>query len=428
MLRRFSFLWFAILLGTGCCARPAAAQTGPDTAAPRLVFPGLLEQEALEVGNPLATYAAMLDLERAYLESKIFARIYPEVRLNFEQFLGFPQAGLQAMSLPTLRRLQGADRALPAGYVPEDALSVIRREAAKTRIVIWGEEHHLPQTRALYEPVLRMLWEQGYRYLAAETFTDVVMDEAFRAPDYHAGYYLRDPVFAAAVRTAKALGYRLVAYDTKERGEAGDTSFRDRTQAHHIKQRIFDQDPEARVFVIAGRGHASEEVAADGWTPMASVLKQLTGIDPLTLYAPTMSERLTPEEEHPFYRSATSQGLVDGPTIFVHATAGRLLGTDAFDAYIFWPRTHVEAGRPDWMVKLLGRTPVQVPEPLLEGRGMRLVQAFREGDAASVVPVDQVVIDGPEDRRALMLPQGVFWLRTIDRDSEELARTRLEVR
>ncbi len=31
-----------------------------------LVFPGLLNKEALEAGNPLATYAAMLDLEPQY--------------------------------------------------------------------------------------------------------------------------------------------------------------------------------------------------------------------------------------------------------------------------------------------------------------------------------------------------------------------------
>src|SRR5947209_6250220 len=51
-----------------------------------LVFPGLLKKEELEAGNPLATYAAMLDLEPQYLKSKIFAGIYPEIRFNFEEF------------------------------------------------------------------------------------------------------------------------------------------------------------------------------------------------------------------------------------------------------------------------------------------------------------------------------------------------------
>src|SRR5688572_7734744 len=123
-----------------------------------LVFPGLLKREALEAGNPLATYAAMLDLEPKYQKSKIFAGIYPEIRFNFEEFLGFPLAGVQAMSLPMYRRkTPSVETPIPASYEPESAVKVIEREAQKTRIVVWGEEHHLPQTRSLYEPLLRAL-------------------------------------------------------------------------------------------------------------------------------------------------------------------------------------------------------------------------------------------------------------------------------
>lgn len=394
----------------------------------KLVFPGLLKKEALEAGNPLATYAAMLDLEPQYLKSKIFAGIYREIRFNFEEFLGFPLAGVEAMSLPTLRRkASSAETPIPVSYKPESALKVIEREARKTRIVVYGEEHHLPQTRSLYEPLLRVLWRQGYRYLAAEAFEDKVMRPDFRSPDYQSGYYLLDPVFASAVRLAKDMGYKLIAYDTKEHGPSGDQSFRDRTQAENIKARTFDLDPHAKVLVLAGRGHASEETAQDGWTPMASVLKRLTGINPLTLYAPRMSQRLTPEEEDPLYRFATSRGYVRQPTVFVNKGEGRLLGSDSFDAYIFWPRIKIEDGRPDWMVQTLGRKRTRIPPQLLSGRGMRLVQAFREKERASAIPVDQVVIQEPNDRKALMLPTGRFWLRTIDRDGKVIAEARLRV-
>jgi hypothetical protein len=393
-----------------------------------LVFPGLLRKEALEAGNPLATYAAMLDLEPQYLKSKVFAGIYPEIRFNFEEFLGFPLAGVQAMSLPMLRRkMPTVETPIAASYKPESALTVIEREAKKTRIVVLGEEHHLPQTRSLYEPLLRVLWRQGYRYLAAETFTGRVMSPDFRYPDYQSGYYLLDPVFASAVRVAKDMGYKLIAYDTKERGPSGDASFRDRTQAENIKARTFDLDPHAKVFILAGRGHASEETAPDGWTPMASVLKRLTGIDPLTLYAPRMSQRLTPEEEDPFYRFATSRGLVKQPTIFVNRHGGRSLDSGSFDAYIFWPRIRMEDGRPDWMLRTLGRRRARIPPQFWIGRGLRLVQAFREGDPASATPVDQVTIDEPNDRKVLMLPAGRFWLRVIDRDSKVIAEAHLSI-
>src|SRR3954468_6967200 len=68
-----------------------------------LVFPALLKKEQQEAGNPLAAYAEMLRLEPEYLKSKIFARVYPEVRALYEENLGEPRAGVRAMSLPTLR-------------------------------------------------------------------------------------------------------------------------------------------------------------------------------------------------------------------------------------------------------------------------------------------------------------------------------------
>ena len=400
----------------------------PSVQEQPLIFPGLLKKQELEAGNPLATYAAMLELEPQYLKSKIFAGIYPEIRFNFEEFLGFPLAGVQAMSLPTYRRKAMKEAAIPVPFKVEAALEVIAREAKKTRLVIYGEEHHLPQTRSLYEPLLRILWRRGYRYLAAETFTEHVMRPDFKYPDHQTGYYIRDPVFASSVRVAKDLGYKLIAYDTEERGPAGDASFRDRTQAENIKARTFDIDPGAKVFVIAGRGHASEETAQDGWTPMASVLKRLTGINPLTLYAPSMSQRSTAEEEDPLYRSATSRGLVNEPTIFVDSTANKLLGSGSFDAYIFWPRIKLKDGRPDWMDQTLGRRRVRIPTELREGSGMRLVQARREGEPATAIPVDQVVIVVRNDQKVLMLPSGKFWLRTIDQNSKVIAETHVSVR
>lgn len=421
-------VWLLTQIGFAPPKYGALGADGVISQQDTLVFPGLLKKEALEAGNPLATYAAMIDLEPQYRQSTIFAGVYPEIRFNFEEFLGFPLAGVQAMSLPAYRRkTPSAESPIPASYEPASAVTVIEEEAKKTRLVVFGEEHHLPQTRSLYESLLRVLWRQGYRYLAAETFTDDVMRPDFTYPDYRSGYYLLDPVFASAVRAAKDMGYKLIAYDTKERGPSGDASFRDRTQAENIKARTFDLDPQAKVFVIAGRGHAAEETAQDGWTPMASVLKRLTGVDPLTVYAPAMSERVTAEEEDPLYRFATARGLVKQPTIFVSRTEGRLLGSSSFDAYVFWPRIKIEDGRPDWMREVLGRERALIPPPLWGGRGMRLVQAFREGDRASAIPADQVIITAPSDRRVLMLPAGRYWLRTMQQDGKTIAEAHLRV-
>jgi hypothetical protein len=61
------------------------------------------------------------------------------------------------------------------------------------------------------------------------------------------------------------------------------------------------------------------------------------------VFAPTMSERNTREEEDPMYRWATGRGLVKEPVLFADG-AGRWRGSDSFDAYAFWPRVQLVEG------------------------------------------------------------------------------------
>ncbi|HWT04445.1 MAG TPA: hypothetical protein VN224_01695, partial [Xanthomonadales bacterium] len=67
------------------------------------------------------------------------------------------------------------------------------------------------------------------------------------------------------------------------------------------------------------------------------------------------------------------------------------------------------------------------PRRLWDGSGMRLVQAFREGDRASAIPVDQMIITASSERKVLMLPAGRYWLRTIHEDSNVIAEAHLRV-
>lgn len=80
------------------------------------------------------------------------------------------------------------------------------------------------------------------------------------------------------------------------------------------------------------------------------------------------------------------------------------------------------------MRRTLARKQARIPVKLRAGCGMRLVQAFKEGDPPSAVPVDQVIISQRNEAKVLMLPAGKFWLRTIDRASTVIAETRLTVR
>jgi hypothetical protein len=288
--------------------------------------------------------------------------------------------------------------------------------AASTQLVIWGEEHQLPQTRSLYEDLVRRLWDQGYRYLAAEAFSNTLMDSETGDISYTSGLYLMDPVFASAIRVALELGYRLIPYDTSESSPDGESGFRDRRQAENIIERVFEADSAARVLVLAGRGHAAESAASDGWKPMAAVLKARTGINPLTIYAPTMSMRVNAAEEHPLYRAALSEGLLQQPVIFVDSATSLPLGSDAFDAYVFWPPVTIDSGREDWVFRLPGRHKEPIPFALPVDAGTILIQAFEVGRSVQSVPDDQILFRGGTPP-ALSLREGTYAVRAIRPDS-----------
>jgi hypothetical protein len=116
------------------------------------------------------------------------------------------------------------------------------------------------------------------------------------------------------------------------------------------------------------------------------------------------------------------------PTIFVHTGTARTLGDGSFDAFVFWPRTRIVGGRPDWLATVLGRKRFTIPSELVTGSGVRLVQAFRPGEPPTAIPVDQLLLDERRQSSDLMLPVGNYWLRTISRAGEVLAEATVTVR
>jgi hypothetical protein len=407
MIRYFLFVSVMLVCSTRLCSQPGSDSTKP------LTVPILLKKEQRISGNPLATYAEMLALESRYLSSPL-KEIFIEQKKNLEEFLGLPLAGVQAMHEITNLRVKYSDKdeTLAADYVPFPVLDVMAEEAKTHNIIIWGEEHHLPQTRSLYSAMLSRLWQLGFRYLAAETFTPEVESPDFKNPGYNSGYYLMDPVFASAVRDALKLGYKLIAYDNNEKE-------RDKKQAENIKSKIFDKDASAKVLIIAGRGHIAETIATGGWEPMGYWLKKLTGHDPFTMYAPTMTERLTREEEHPIYRYVINTHKLKEPVIFKNKL-NKYFGESSFDTYVFFPRVKVVNGRPGWLLNLPGRKAVKFKTKLKESTAPFLLQIFSENDPDISIPADQFFANGPKVKVTLALPNGKNRLRIIDKEGRVL--------
>jgi hypothetical protein len=293
------------------------------------------------------------------------------------------------------------------------------------------------------------LWDKGFRYLALETLDNRpdTIDKGINQrayPTLRSGFYTQEPVFGELVRRARKVGFTVVAYEANEglnvphdpENPNKRQNAREREEAENIKKNILDKDPNAKIFVHCGMGHASKhegkkapEEPGEPWVAMARWFWDITGIEPFTIDEQSnLYERTKRDHEMGLYRYAIDKGLVDGPTVFVGEDGKPYtLLPASYNVSVFLPRVRYENGRPDWLATELGRTPVNIPQELLEGDGIRLVQAIYEDEPDDAVPADQIRVRPGEDVPVLMLPKGSFRLRTWDETGKVVASGKINV-
>src|SRR5690606_576871 len=118
-------------------------------------------------------------------------------------------------------------------------------------------------------------------------------------------------------------------------------------QANNIA-RVLAANPQAKMLIHCGFDHVIEGTPNNrSWEKaMAGRLKDLTGIDPLTIDQVTYSERGHIQNEHPFARM-TGQA---GPMIAI-MNDGKPLSKnrEQFDISVIHPASGDYEGRPKWM-------------------------------------------------------------------------------
>lgn len=310
-----------------------------------------------------------------------------------------------------------ADLAALAGATTRNAIDAIVERAKTTRLVILNEDHGSPRDRAFALTVARALHPLGYDVLGIETLNNAADDGeaaammAALARNGHAGrntgVYLRDPVFADFLRQSLALGYRPVAYEITDHDRTSDVEARiaqrEQAQADQVVRRALDAHPGSKVLLYVGFHHATEHPEGESkrhW--LATRLKRMTGIDPLTIDQTTFNAY-----------GAGDVALYDriadraGKTPSVLMTGGKPLVVGHYaglvDLQVVHPRTTRIAGRPDWLAAM-GRTPTPIPVGLLPTQGTRLVQAFIASEGEDTIPIDQTLVTAGKTPPALMLP------------------------
>ncbi len=423
----------------------ALVGTAPSASAQGAPWPYVLSKEPYaRLGNRGYAPAVFGLLERADDAADLgpMASTLPDVLGTQLCYVGEHDAALEQDA--RLRALLGthASPGSPAldGWAARPAVAELLERVRGRRVVMFNEEHRSSRQRAFLHELLAGLRAEGFTHLACETLQEgeALVERGY--PVLGSGTYSRDPVFGDLLRRAVELGFTPVPYEvTPEQLAAGgpavaadplaSTNLREAAQAENLAALL--EDETARVVVFAGRHHIGE--GEGDWTPMGARFAELTGVDPLTVDLMLMEERARPEDEHAARRAAREAGLlVDEPVVLVDGT-GRLFTAlpGVLDLVVLFPDAGRLAGRPDWLGLGGLRRPV-VPEGLPSHDGAALLQALVEGeDPEAAVPADQVVVrpDAGNGRPppTLLLRDGAYLLRLLDRDGEVVWTGRVEV-
>jgi hypothetical protein len=324
------------------------------------------------------------------------------------------------------------DRAAIAASISEDALLAIVNAAKTRQIVILNEAHHVSMNRAFAMRLARELRKLGFEYMACEAFDYLTRESGNTAPppppfskgyppQRGEGYYLRDPYFGEFIREAIRDKWKFVTYehhdDDAKASRLEQQRRREEGQANNLMERIFLNNPKAKVFIYAGFSHAAKvEMPYDGikilW--MAGHLKAKTGIDPLTIDQSLLYLRADRSRTPSVLLAAIEQHNPPVPFVLLDAkgAAGKPLvfgwPQAAFDYQVMFPDYAALGDATSWRVSMAERRPQAIPTELLPKQGRRMIYAFHANEPNDAVPADAVLVEAGKPVPQLMLPKGQF--------------------
>ena len=294
-------------------------------------------------------------------------------------------------------------------YKAVSAREYILKAAQNRQIIIFNEAHNQPMHRVFTESLLHDLYKMGFRYFGAETFNhfDTLLNKR-KYPHLNSGFYTSEPQFSNMVRTALKEGFTTFAYEQ----DFKDSTDREIQQAKYIKA-ILDKDPKARIVIHCGFGHIYEE-SFGGFTPMATRLKAMTGIDPLTVEQEVMTEHSKPKFEESYY----DFGCPDFDAVYVDSANTPFYISGTLDMQVFHKRTKFINGRPDWVFSN-GRKPCPIVEKIKTSFPCLVFAYHANEDTALAIPADIIEVRTKVDDKVLALAKGKYIIIVKDMDGEK---------
>jgi hypothetical protein len=391
--------------------------------------------DALKRDGLLAQYAAMRDAYRAD-KDRAFRIVFGQYLSWYQSFVGDYVGAHDSYSIRQLPSRDDAAAPMSSGYAAKPALEAIAELAKGRKAIFFNEAHNVPLTRTLTVELLSKLRAEGYTYFAAETLYATDTDLAKRGyPNAKSGFYTMEPICAEMVRTALKLGFKVVAYESEREGN-GD--IREYDQAKNLYERVFKNDPAARVVVNAGYAHIQENGKYLGGRSMAQHFTRLSGIDPLTVEQTMLIEHPPGTESHPYYLAVIERLHPTVPTVFVNAKGEPwTLHPKGYDVSVLFPAGTQGDERPSWADLGGLRKVYYVNGDFCQKQYPCLIEARYADEVEDSIPADRLVLDPMnatnrvnekvftgqvETHGNLYLRPGRYRITGVDRDNHSLAR------
>jgi hypothetical protein len=266
-------------------------------------------------------------------------------------------------------------------YTISSVENSLYRYFRNANIVMVNEAHHIDQHRVFTLNILEYMWEQGFRYLAleslSENFEEGVKDKYVTQ---EVGSYSKSAFMAMMILHARDLGFKLISYDYKK---SDSSDQREENAARTIFDKVFKQDPNAKILIHCGYSHIDEE------NKLASKLFSITGHDPVTINQTDLRES-TKGKESPIYTAISNKLTQSSPIVLLDKSQKPWsFKPNTYDVNVIWPRMKKDNERQSWE-KLNRKTKIIKANICVNYPCM--IEAFNTEEDAKALPQDRIVI------------------------------------
>lgn len=389
-----------------------------------LPTPFELVKDEVAAQNYLGAINLLRSQEKAYLASE-YQLLYFDLLATYESFLNMYQEALKDDDLARKKTQYNQKLYDIEKYELRGAKEAIINASQMHQVIFINEAHHYSLHRAFTLSLLQDLYNNGFRYFAAETLNESDTEVNLRGYPLQGktGYYTDETLHGELIRAAHKIGYKIIPYESVPDCDPWHTSpevcqnLREVGQAKNLYERIFKSDSSAKLLVHAGYSHIAKK-GIESWIPMAVYFKQLSGISPYTIDQTLMREHSLSQYENPIFREIDNAGLLKDASVLSIDDSMNLIPAyyrDAYDLIIFHPRTQYKNNRPTWLFALNKRKIYPVPVTICKNNYPCLIEAFIDNEEPESVPSDRVVITTQKDQVNLALLPGNYTLRAKDK-------------